>query len=169
MFRFPASFKGVPMTEFDKNQTSAAFLAGVLERRAAAAEPGSDAQTRHELGFDVYIKARSYAILNKIAFWLAFGPGLCVFLWPAIAVFMKDAAGLKLLASAVTQTMITALASFFILIYQHYKGRQGAAENLLRAIVFNTTPVTELADTVITEMAKIDKGIGFNLKSGPKS
>ena len=37
------------------------------------------------------------------------------------------------------------------------------------AIVFNETPVIELAETVITEMAKIDKGISFNFKSSPKS
>lgn len=156
------------MTEFDTNQTSAAFLAGVLGRRASAAEPGSDAQTRYELGFDVYIKARSYAILNKIAFWLAFVACLCVFLWPVILVLMKSAAALSLFASAVTQTMITALASFFILIYQHYKNRQTAAENLLRAIVFDPTPAAEVAESVIAETAKIDKGISFNLKPGSK-
>ncbi len=156
------------MTEFDKNQTSAAFLAGVLERRAAAAEPGSDDQTRHELGFDVYIKARSYAIINKVCFLLAIVTGLCVFLWPVVIVLVERAETLSLVTSAVTQTMITALASFFILIFQHYKGRQTAAENLLRAIVFDSTPVNELAETVIAEMAKIDKGFSFNLKPGSK-
>ena len=156
------------MTEYDKHQTSAAFLAGVLASRADAAEPGSDAQTRHELGFDIYIKARSYAIMNKIAFWLAFLTCLCVFLWPVVVVLLKNTAGFSLVASAVTQTMITALATFFILIYQHYKNRQTAAENLLRAIVFDSTPATELAANVIAEMAKIDKGISFNLKSGSK-
>jgi len=156
------------MAEFDKNQTSAAFLAGVLASRATAAEPGSDDQTRYELGFDVYIKARSYAILNKVGFLLAVATGLCVFLWPAVLVLAERAATLSLVASAVTQTMVTALASFFILIFQHYKGRQTAAENLLRAIVFDSTPVNELAETVIAEMAKIDKGMSFNLKPGTK-
>jgi hypothetical protein len=123
--------QGSQMTEFEKNQTTGAFLVSALAKRADTAEPGSEAYTRYELGFGVYIKARSYAILNKIAFVLAFIACLSVVSWPIVLVFMGKDAWIGLVASTVTQTMITAVASFFILIYRHYKDRQTSAENLL--------------------------------------
>jgi len=64
--------------------------------------------------------------------------------------------------------MITAVASFFILLYNHYKQRQMAAENILRAIVFNAGAIDDLVETIIAEMAKIYKGISFRLKSADK-
>ncbi|HEU0220612.1 MAG TPA: hypothetical protein VFR34_00165 [Paracoccaceae bacterium] len=154
--------------KFKANQTSAAFLVGVLESRAEAAGAGSDEELRHVLGHDIYIKAWSYAVLNKIAFWLAFVSCLGVLLWPVALVLLEATQSLSLIASALTQTMVTAIASFFILVYQHYKGRQTAAENLLRMVVFDPTPAKDLARAAIEEMAKIDKGVGFTLKSKPE-
>ena len=36
--------------------------------------------------YDMYIKARSYALINKIAFWLAILAGIMVLVWPSIAI-----------------------------------------------------------------------------------
>ena len=156
------------MAAFSSNQTSARFLISILERRAGDAGDG-DAQARYELGFDVFIKARSYAILNKVFFWLAVVTALWVFLWPAVLVLAREALHLDLVASAITQTMITALGSFFVFVYSHYKARQTAAENLLRAIVFEKGDLTDLVEAVMAELAKIDKGISFKMKSGGES
>jgi len=156
------------MAGFNHDQTSGSFPISVLERRAGDGSD-ADAQARYELGFDVYIKARSYSILNKVFFWLAVVTALLVFLWPAVIVLARSTLNLDLVASAITQTMITALGSFFLFVYGHYMTRQTAAENLLRSIVFEKVPLDRMADAVIEEMAKIDKGLSFSLKSGDKT
>jgi hypothetical protein len=147
------------------NVTSGRYLIELL-RRNAESDPA--AAKKYNLGFDVYIKHRSYVILNKTFFILALISGAFVTLWPVIAVILAKIPpvweGIELIGAAVVQTMITGAAAFSIYIYQYYKRRQISTENLLRLIVFTDVSIDRLAHTVMDEMSRIDQGFGFHVK-----
>lgn len=155
------------------NQTSAHFLLDYLRRRAEAsdASPDGPEMLRYALGFDVYIKARSYKIINGVFFWLALLFSLAVVGLPLVAAleitWTSPLLG-KLVKAAVSQTTVTAGAALFIYIYRHYKARQMSAENLLREIAFSRTPVDRLVASVIDEMARIDRGFAFKAPAEAK-
>lgn len=151
----------VPAPDYDLRRTSGAFLLEVLRRRAEAEGAGPEDLRRYEIGCDVYIKQWSYAALNKLFFWLALAASLAVLVWPAALASLTALAGIGLVASAVTQTMATAVAAFLVGLYLHYKGRQTAAETLLRAIAFRGLPPERLAELVSDELTRIDRGPGF--------
>ncbi len=108
------------------NKTSAAFLMSLARDRANQL---GDALDRDELNraamvFDLYIKARSYAILNKLFFWLSLAGAICVLLWPSLAILGQDFGWeLKFLQSAIVQTTVTGIAVLVFAAYRHYKKR----------------------------------------------
>lgn len=152
------------------NQTSASFLIKCARMNVANGDepPNDDALRRYLLAYDVFIKTRSYAILNKVFFLLALPTSLAVAAWPVIA-----AVAIKwdLVDAAILQTVVTAVAALFIYVYRHYKQRQMFAENLLRMIVFSQEAIGDLAQRVADEMARIDQGFAFRQtaqSSGPR-
>jgi hypothetical protein len=151
---------------FDLRRTSGAFLLEVLRRRAEAAPDDAEALRRYELGCDVYIKQWSYAALNKAFFWLALLASLAVLIWPALLAGLPALSGITLVASAVTQTMATAVAAFLVGLYLHYKGRQTSAETLLRALAFGEEATGRMAERVSEELARIDRGVAFRAEGG---
>jgi hypothetical protein len=140
------------------NKTSGRYLIDLLESRANASDLD---QRKYDMGFDVFIKHRSYAIVNKMFFWFAVLLGIFTAIWPIILVLPWFHQGIATVGAAVIQTMITGSAAFSALIYQTYKKRQVATENLLRLITFSDMPVSRLARTVMDEMARIDQGFAF--------
>lgn len=157
----------MPLEPYDLRQTSGGFLLEVLRRRADAADgpEAADALRRYEIACDVYIKQWSYALLNKAFFWLALVASVAVLLWPALLASLKSLEGLSLVASAITQTMATAIAAFFIGLYLHYKGRQTSTETLLRAITFGDLATDRLATLASEELTRVDQGVRFRFKS----
>ncbi len=155
----------MPKLAYNPRQTSGAFLLEVLRRRAEADDAPPEAVRRYELAFDVYIKQWSYAALNKAFFWLALLSSVAVLVWPALLATLKALEGFSVVSSAITQTMATAVAAFFVALYLHYKARQTSAETLLRAIAFSAQPVEDMAATVTEELRRIDQGVGFRAKS----
>ena len=149
---------------YDLRRTSGAFLLEVLRRRAEAPEAAPEDRRRHEIGCDVYIKQWAYAALNKIFFWLALVASLAVLVWPALLASLDALAGIGLVASAVTQTMATAVAAFLVGLYLHYKARQTATETLLRTLAFGDLPVERAAALAAEELARLDRGPGFRAK-----
>lgn len=150
---------------YDLRQTSGAFLLEVLRRRAEAEDAAPEAQRRYELACDVYIKQWSYAVLNKVFFWLALAATLAVLVWPVLLATLQALEGLELVVSAITQAMVTAIAAFFIGLYLHYKSRQTSAEALLRTIAFGDIPPDRLAQLVNEELSRIDQGVRFRSQS----
>lgn len=151
------------------NQTSGAFLLKVV--RAAAETEGEEGVRRYALAFDVYIKSRSYAIINKICFWLSVLSSITVVIWPALIVLFLDLrlfSNSQFVNAAVTQTGITALAALFIYLYRFYKARQMHTENLLRLIAFGRLSLDELVQRVIDEMDRVDKGFAFKTGGSPE-
>lgn len=140
------------------SQTSARFL------MSAIAE--GDDQRRTNLAFDVFIKARSYSILNKISFNIALLGGLLLIAWPVV--ILTDIWASEVFRSPLLQTSLTALTGLAVFIYTHYKRKQMLAENLLRTIAFSDMPISELSELVIQEMAKIDLGLPLGEKFTPK-
>ncbi|MDF2180228.1 hypothetical protein P2G88_18385 [Aliiglaciecola sp. CAU 1673] len=152
------------MTIFHNKQTSAALL-----ERWAAQKWGPDSQDssdvnqrRYLLIYDIYIKASSYSIINKVAFWLAIIGGMAVLIWPSLAVLAEDFGWqMAFLQSAMVQTTVTGLAVLMFGLYSHYKKRQSAAENLMRQLIYGDYQSQEALEQVLTEMERLDGGFGF--------
>lgn len=140
------------------NQTSASML---LEygRKRWTGEAGAD---HLALLSDLYIKARSYALINKVAFVFALMAGIAVLVWPSVAVITTDF-GFKraLFESAVVQTTITAIAALAFAIYGHYKRQQMSIENLMRYVLFSGDPLPALFDRISRQLSRIDTGFNF--------
>jgi hypothetical protein len=143
-------------------QTSGSFLISVLAEEAA---DHPDKKKRYALAFDVYIKHRSFAILNKVLFFTSMLSGAAVALWPILIQFPPLAQQIETLGAAVVQTAITGFAGFNLYAYHHYKVRQVATENLLRMIVFTSKPLEQLTTLVRDEMFRLDQGIGIRTKA----
>lgn len=118
---------------------------------------------RFLLLYDLYIKARSYAIMNKVTFCCAVIFGILVLLWPSITIVSKDFGWEKeFLKSAVVQTTITGLAALTFAVYSHYKKRQLFTENLMRFALFSKDSIPDLAEKIIHELLRIDTGFSFS-------
>lgn len=152
---------------FNPNQTSAKFLMQVARFRANESDEdnGNHWKDRSILAYDLYIKARSYAILNKICFLLASIAGLMVLIWPSMAIITAEF-GIEgeFLKSAVIQTTITGIAALTFAIFSHYKKRQTQVENLMRHCVFSADEPSVLADGIVSEINRLD--LGFNFSKG---
>jgi hypothetical protein len=143
------------------NVTSGRYLIDLL---AETADEGADHKRRYALGCDVFIKHRSFAILNRLLLATSLLSGACVALWPILVQFPPVKQQVELVGVAVVQTMITGFAAFNLYAYHHYKVRQVATENILRMIAFTTEPVDRLALMVRDEMTRLDQGIGPRAK-----
>lgn len=153
------------MALFSGNQTSARLLLDYGRKRWKA-----DAGADHlALLSDLYIKARSYALINKVAFVFALVAGLAVLIWPSVAVITTDF-GFKraLFESAVVQTTITAVAALAFAIYGHYKRQQVSVENLMRYVLFSGDPVPALFDRISRQLSRVDTGFNFAEDFRPK-
>ncbi|WP_317931060.1 hypothetical protein [Halioxenophilus sp. WMMB6] len=154
-----------PDKSFSPNQTSASLLIHYAEsmKNQAAPEQKPEAERRYLLAMDVYIKARSYAILNKCFFWLSLMAGIAVLLWPSLTVIFKERLDKwEWIKSATVQTTVTGIAALMFAFYSQYKDKQTYAETLMRYVIYSNKPVAELSVEVSEELAKIDRGFSFN-------
>jgi hypothetical protein len=158
------------------NQTSARLLMDYAKIRVCKASPSDSSgitsvndEQKLILIYDLYVKARSYAILNKLFFWLSLLSAVAVFIWPSLGVFLKHALTQEWYKSAIVQTTITGIAALMFAFYSQYKDKQIYTENLMRYAVFSEQPINELAQKVIEEMGKIDNGFSFSSVSDDKS
>src|SRR5690606_8960840 len=109
------------------------------------------------------IKARSYAILNKIFFWLSVIFGLSILLWPAFTVvFQKKTGHWEWIKSATVQTTVTGIAALMFTFYTQYKDKQTYAETLMRYVLYSEDSVSTLSIKVSEELSRIDRGFSFN-------
>ncbi len=148
---------------FSANQTSASMLLRYAEKQIEQAEDPALAEKRYLLLFDIYIKARSYAILNKVFFWLSVVAGLGVLLWPSLSIIFKQRLDKwEWLKSATVQTTVTGIAALMFTFYVQYKDKQTYAETLMRHVLYSDQAVSKLAVKVSEELARIDRGFSFN-------
>lgn len=154
---------------FSPNKTSARLLVDFAADSWATSNT-IEQRRRYLMVYDLFIKARSYAILNKIFFWLALLFGVAVLLWPSIAVISKDL-GMEMvfLESAIVQTSVTGLGALMFAAYSHYKKRQTHAENLMRHLIFSDESSESLLDKILKEMERIDQGFVFSESIGKKN
>lgn len=149
---------------FSPNKTSARLYIDFARSQVLWDQVSENPESlkRYLLIYDLYIKARSFAIINKVFFWTATVSGIMVLVWPSIAIVTKDLGAEKaFLSSAVVQTTITGLAALAFGIYSHYKKRQLFTENLIRSAIFSEERLGDLKDRVIKEMERIDAGFSF--------
>ena len=153
------------MTIFTPNKTSAKLLVEWASKNwyTDKEDTSEELQRRFLIVYDLYIKARSYALINKAAFWLAILAGLMVLIWPSIAIVTKDFGVEKeFLKSAIVQTTVTGIAALTFSVYSHYKKRQMYIENLIRFVVYSKESEQQVIEKVLKEIAKIDTGLGFS-------
>ncbi len=149
---------------YSANQISARLLLDFAQKNWIDNNPAAALaeHRRYLMMHDLYIKARSYSLVNKVAFWFALFLGIAVVVWPSFAVISQDFGWQKeFLKSAIVQTTVTAFAGLAFAIYGHYKKRQVYIENLMRTIVYAPTWDDSLLDGVLKEMERIDSGFGF--------
>lgn len=171
---------GQPMNDstedeiFNPNQTSASMLIKFAKKRIDnlknANEPEKMAAEEQRLVilFDLYIKARSFAILNKIFFWVSVIFAIAVLLWPSLSVILQ-ANNYEWLKSAVVQTTVTGIAALAFAFYSQYKDKQTYTENLMRYALFSKDEISNVSEKVVEEIAKIDKGFSFSHLVGKKN
>ena len=150
---------------FHTFQTSGSMLIHYAEQSMnnAPETEKEQAEKKYLLLYDIYIKAHSYAILNKIFFWLSVLSGLGVLLWPSLSILFKaKLSKWEWLKSATVQTTMTAIAALMFTFYSQYKDKQPYAETLMRHVVYSNQPITQLAITVSEELSRIDRGFSFN-------
>ena len=146
---------------FKPNQTSASLLVKYAEDKYYKVEENQNTD-KYLIIYDIFIKARSYYIINKLFFFLALISGIIVLLWPSLAIFAIDFGWEKgFLNSAIVQTTVTGIAALTFAVYSHYKKRQLYAENLMRFILFSEETLTNIKDYVVQEMERIDGGFSF--------
>lgn len=150
---------------YSVNQSSACLLVQFAQKMWLETDtpPSLVNQQRYLMVHDLYIKGRSYCIINKVAFWLALVMGVAVVVWPAIAIFAQDFGWQKeFFKSAIVQTTVTAFAGLTFAIYSHYKKRQMAVENIMRSLIYASEWNSNVIERVLKEMELIDSGFGFS-------
>lgn len=146
------------------NQTSARLLLEFAQKNwiESNPHPGMHDHQRYLMLHDLYIKARSFGIINKVAFWLSLFSGIAVVVWPMTAELSAAFSwNNNFFKSAIVQTTVTAFAGLTFALYSHYKKRQMFVENLMRSIVYVDEWEPGMAERVIKEMERIDSGFGF--------
>ena len=150
------------MNIFRPNQTSARLLERYAHSQYYPDENNKENIEKYLVVYDIFIKARSYAITNKIFFCLALLAGIMVLLWPSLGIFAKDFGFEKeFLKSPIVQTTVTGIAALTFAVYSHYKKRQMYAENLMRYVIFSDETLENIKNHVIRELERIDTGFGF--------
>lgn len=150
---------------YQPNQISASLMVKYMKQsmEEAASVKEEEAEQRYLMVYDLYIKARSYALFNKIFFWFAVVSAVIVLLWPSLGIIfkgkVKDAEWFR---SAIAQTTITGIAALTFSFYSQYKDKQTYTENLIRYVVFSDEDVDSLAAKVVEEIGKIDRGFSFS-------
>ncbi|MBL4712476.1 MAG: hypothetical protein JKX75_08280 [Gammaproteobacteria bacterium] len=150
---------------FNPNQTSATLLISYAKSVMDVAEEDEkiEAEKKYLLTYDIYIKARSYAILNKIFFCFSIVFGLLVLLWPSLSIIFKSKiSGWEWVKSATVQTTVTGIAVLMFAFYSQYKEQQTYAETLMRHVVYSEETTRVLSKKVSEELSRIDRGFSFN-------
>lgn len=159
---------------FRPNQTSASLLISYAEKLKQQAEPSNKdkAEKKYLLMYDIYIKARSYALLNKIFFVCSVVSGLAVLLWPSLSIIFKAKlinSKWEWIKSATVQTTVTGIAALMFTFYIQYKDKQTYAETLMRHAIYSEATVSSLSIKVSEELTRIDRGFSFNSILGGES
>lgn len=153
------------MSIFTPNKISARLLSDYASKawKSNPEDLSGESGRRYLLIYDLYIKARSYAIINKLAFGLAIISSIMVLVWPSLAIVMQDfGIEMEFFKSAIVQTTVTGLAALTFAVYNHYKKCQMYVENLMRHIVYSEQFDQALIDKILKEIEKIDAGFTFS-------
>jgi hypothetical protein len=150
---------------FYADQTSASLLVQHAQQARIDAPVAlkPQAEQKYLMLYDIYIKARSYAMLNKLFFWLSLLFGILVLLWPSLSIiFKRRLQNWEWVKSATVQTTVTALAALMFSFYSDYKDKQTYAESLMRYVTYTAEPSASVALKVTEELARIDRGYSFS-------
>ena len=143
-------------------QTSASYLSKIAKLDACLDPQDLRKQKIHTLVKDLEIKSSSYALLNKVFFWLSLFFALCIISFPVISTLVpKDSKSAKIFNPAQLPA-ITLLAGLCFTFYSDYKGKQTSAENLIRYAYNSSDKIEIISKTVRDGLAEIDSGHDFS-------
>ena len=114
------------------------------------------------LSKDIEIKASSYALINKVFFWLSLFFAICIIALPIASTLTKDDSKLNKILNPAQLPAITLLAGLCFNFYSEYKGKQTSAENVMRYTYFSQDPVQKKSEKVRKAIAEIDNGHDFS-------
>lgn len=160
----PAATPEKDKSLFSIEQSSASMMIRYAEKMKNEAPPEHKqrAERKFLLMYDVYLKTRSYAMVNKVFFILSIIFAIAVLLWPSLSIIFKKNLHWEWLRSATVQTTVTAIAALMFTFYTQYKDKQTYSETMMRHIMYSNIPISTLAIKVSEELAKIDKGFSFS-------
>ncbi|WP_425071214.1 hypothetical protein [Sagittula sp. S175] len=138
---------------------SAKLLLDAAERQfVTGRDDGAALDFRYVLMCDLYIKARSYALMNKPAFWLSMVFALAVICWPLLGAYYEQ---VKLFQSTVALTTLSALFALSFALYSTYRKRQTSIESLMRIVLFSNDGKASLSTEIAKHLQAIDAGFDF--------
>lgn len=151
---------------FEPNQISASLFVRYAKQLAKMANSEEDKlkeEKRLVIVYDLYIKARSYAFMNKIFFFFSVISAVGILLWPSVGViFKRRLNNIEWFKSSIIQTTITGIAAMTFTFYSEYKDKQTYTENLMRYAIFSNEEIDILSRKVTEEISKIDRGFSFS-------
>lgn len=155
------------LTSLSVRQTSAKYLYEYMKatyKGNCFKEENREAErVKLALISDIYIKAWSYAVLNKLFFFVSVLFAIVVLVWPSLSVIAPNKLGQKpIFKSAIVQTTVTAIAAASFFVYSDYKDKQLSSENLMRYVLYSKDNGEVLSGKVMEELARIDKGFSFS-------
>ena len=165
---FPADSATQDCNEHETSQISARLLfaySSCLQKQGGGGDI-ANLDTKHLLIADTFIKARSYAWINKIAFWTSIAFAVMLLLWPSINIVFKvkidGKPAWEWLKSPTIQTTIAGVAALSFAFYAEYKDKQTLAETLMRRTLYSSEAPDILVKRVTDELARIDRGFSFD-------
>lgn len=143
-------------------QTSAQYINKIAKLDACLDPKDSRKQKIHTLIKDLEIKSSSYALLNKVFFWLSLTLAFCIISFPVISKLASIDGSTSKIFDPVQLPVITLLAGLCFTFYSDYKGKQTSAENLIRYAYTSADKIEVISRAVRDGLAEIDSGHDFS-------
>lgn len=138
------------------NQTCARFLVSEAE------EKFKDDIERLTMIKDIYIKVKSYAILNKTLFIVSIILALAVFIFPSLLV-LDSGIDVDSFNATILQSILAIVTGGGIFLYKDYKEKQTSMEVLLRKVFYLESFSEKDKEEIIRGINSID--VGFKIPS----
>ena len=151
--------RGMDMKPLSTDGISARLLLEAAERQfVTGREDGAGLDARYVLMCDLFIKARSYAWMNKLAFWASLLLAIAVITWPFLGFWFDT---VKTFQSTIALTTLSALFALSFAIYSTYRKRQTSVESLMRIVLFSEEASASLSTEIAKHLQAIDAGFDF--------
>ena len=134
------------------NQTCARFLVSKAE------EKFKDDVDKLIMIKDIYIKVKSYALLNKLLFLILIIFSLSIFIFPSLLILEISDVNISAFNATILQSVLAIITGGNVYLYKDYKNKQNEMEGLLRKVFYLDDFDDKKKKEVIQEINSIDVG-----------